>query len=90
MKTLWNHRWTWFAFFVSMAALRILTGCSNADRALWTALGSPGDIICYSGGREIYRATSTGKISTDSNGWYFRESATNKLVRVSADCVITN
>lgn len=56
------------------------------------ALGSPGHITCYSGGQVIYEGDSTGKILTEehSDGWFFMDSKTKNLVRVSGDCVIRN
>ncbi len=72
--------------------LLVLTGCTDADVAQWGALGGAGHITCYSGGKEIYKGTSTGKIATEqhSDGWYFQDAATGKLVRISGTCVIIN
>ena len=77
-------------------ALFVLTptavGCTDASMAQWNAFGSVGHITCYSGGKVIYEGTSTGKISTEehSDGWYLKDAATGKLVRVSGDCLIVN
>jgi hypothetical protein len=70
----------------------MLVGCTDAKLKQLTTLGSPGEIKCYSGGKEIYTGKSTGKIATEqgSDGWYFQEAGTNQLVRVSGDCVIRN
>lgn len=67
-------------------------GCSDTDLAQLTAIGEPGHITCYSGGQVIYEGDSTGKIETEtqSDGWKFMDSKTQRLVRVSGDCVITN
>jgi hypothetical protein len=56
-----------------------LFSCSDAELAQWSALGEEGHIVC-----------SSGKIATEdgSDGWFFKK--TNRLVRVSGDCVITN
>jgi hypothetical protein len=69
-----------------------LGGCTNADVAQLSALGSPADITCYSGGKVIYQGQSTGKVSTEnqSDGWYFEDASTHRLVRVSGQCVIKN
>ncbi len=75
----------------SAAAIAIaLGGCTNADIAQLTALGSPASITCYSGGKVIYKGMSTGKIATESqsDGWYFQDASTHELVRVSGQCVI--
>jgi hypothetical protein len=69
-----------------------LTGCTDTEKAQWSALGTEGDIVCYSGGKEIYSGRSTGKIATvrNSDGWNFKDKTTGKLIRVSGDCVIIN
>jgi uncharacterized protein YdeI (BOF family) len=66
---------------------------SNADEpAQLTAVGSPGHVVCYSGGVKFYEGDSTGKIATEkqSDGWFFQEAGSNKLVRVSGACLIKN
>jgi len=70
----------------------ITTACTDADMKQYTTLGASAEVVCYSGGKEIYRGTSTGKVSTEtqSDGWYFSEAGTGKLIRVSGDCVIKN
>jgi hypothetical protein len=69
-----------------------LAGCTDATKANWTTLGSPGDVTCYSGNMVIYQGRSTGKIQTvqNSDGWEFKDAATGKFVRVSGPCVIVN
>jgi hypothetical protein len=76
---------------IVMAAM--LSACTDADWANGcTSLGAQGHITCYSGGKVIYEGDSTGKIATtqNSDGWHFLDAKTQKLVRVSGDCVITN
>jgi hypothetical protein len=77
---------------VTVLGLLSLGACSNADMAQMGAMGSPAHIQCFSGGVLILDATSTGKVSTEneSDGWYFEDAATHRLVRVSGDCVIKN
>ena len=77
-------------FFAATVAL--LAGCTNADVAQFDALGSPGHITCYSGGKVILDDTSTGKISTErqSDGWYYQSATTKGLVRVSGQCIVRN
>lgn len=67
-------------------------GCTDAKWKKATALGSSAKVTCYSGGKVIYDGTSTGKVHTEegSDGWYFEDKATSKLIRVSGDCVIIN
>lgn len=72
--------------------LLILLGCTDARLKQYTTIGSTANVTCYSGGKIIYEGQSTGKVSTESqsDGWYFVDSKTSKLIRVSADCVIEN
>jgi hypothetical protein len=80
-------------FAILMCLFAIATaGCTDAKVSKWTSIGSPGHIKCYSGTLLIYDGVSTGKISTEkgSDGWFFKDSKTGKLVRVSSACVIEN
>lgn len=76
--------------FIIVGIALALSGCSDAAKARFGAMGESGHITCYSGGKVIYEGTSTGMIKTEeqSDGWYLNDAATNKLVRVSGDCVI--
>lgn len=67
-------------------------GCTDAKMKQFTTIGSSAHVKCYSGGTVIYDGYSTGKVTTEkgSDGWYFEDSKTNKLIRVSGDCVIEN
>jgi hypothetical protein len=69
-----------------------LIACTDTQIAQVSAIGEPGHITCYSGGQVIYEGDSTGKIATEesSDGWKFMDAATQRLVRVSGDCVIRN
>lgn len=80
------------ALYALLFATFMVAGCSDATRAKITAIGSPGEITCYSGGQVIYHGKSTGKIQTESgsDGWFFLEEGTGKLIRVSGSCVIKN
>lgn len=82
MKTIW----------IAATAVLSLAACTDAKMKQFTSLGSPGEIVCYSGALEIYRGKSTGKIATEqgSDGWFFQEEGTGKLIRVSGACVIRN
>lgn len=70
----------------------LLAACTDADMARFGALGDQGHVICYSGGKVIYEGDSTGKIQPEdhSDGWVFKDAKTNKLVRISGDCLIEN
>jgi hypothetical protein len=70
----------------------LLVGCSDAGFKQLSTIGAAGSIVCYSGGKVIYDGISTGKIATEnqSDGWFFEDAKTHKLVRVSGDCLIQN
>jgi hypothetical protein len=72
--------------------LIMLSGCTDAYKANWGALGSPADVTCYSGNITTYKGHSTGKVATTqhSDGWEFKDAATQRFVRVSGSCVILN
>jgi hypothetical protein len=75
-----------------LALVFVAAGCSDAERARLGALGSAGTVKCYSGGRLFYEGRSTGKIYSEqtSDGWFFKDANTGKLVRVSGDCLVEN
>jgi hypothetical protein len=75
-----------------LVCLLVLSGCTSAEIARGGAKFSNGKITCYSGGKEIYAGTSEGRIEPEnkSDGWYFMEANTKRLIRISGDCVIEN
>lgn len=68
-----------------------ITGCSNAHMAAISAWGKRHDVKCYSGGILIYEGYTTGKIENEehSDGYYFQDDRTGKLVVINANCLIT-
>lgn len=72
--------------------MMVLASCTDTQKAQFATLGTSSEIVCYSGGREIYRGRSTGVVQNEeqSDGWKFKDAATGTLVRVSGDCVVTN
>ena len=75
---------------VVMIVALILTGCTDGMKAKFDSFGDSRSIICYSGGIKIYEGESTGKISSEQNsdGYYFVEKGTGKLLEVSGNCVL--
>lgn len=71
-------------------ALCALNGCTDAEWSKLKSYGGRAEIECYSGTKLIYQGTSTGKInsSEQSDGYYFRDDKTGKLMEVSGNCVI--
>lgn len=75
-----------------VAVVMFAAGCTDTARSRLAALGQPGEVTCYSGGKEIYHGFSTGKVfnAQESDGYEFQEAGTNKLVRITADCIVKN
>lgn len=70
----------------------LISGCTDATYKQYTTFGTKARVTCYSGGKIIYSGASTGKVHAEkqSDGWFFEDEATNKLIRVSGDCLIVN
>ena len=66
-----------------------LFGCTDAAFEKTTNFGNSAKVKCYSGGQVIYDGESSGKISSEqgSDGYYFRDKSTGKLIEISADCL---
>ncbi|NDB85215.1 MAG: hypothetical protein EB127_21310 [Alphaproteobacteria bacterium] len=64
----------------------LFTGCTNAERAKMFALGSKHKITLYSGGI----AVTSGVIQNEerSDGYYFMDDDSHRLIRVSGNIVI--
>jgi len=65
-------------------------GCTNSDRAGLSGWGKDFRVTLYSGGTVVREWKSSGKVQSesDSDGWYFMDSDTKKLVRVSGSVVV--
>jgi hypothetical protein len=69
----------------------MLSSCKDSKIAQWNALGKQHIITLYScDGHIIKQWTSTGNVSneTQSDGWYFMDVATGKLVEITGTLVI--
>ena len=71
--------------------LPILFGCTDAQRAKIGGYGNPHHVELYSGGQKVREWVSSGKVDseTDSDGYYFNDMKTGRLIEVSGDVVIT-
>lgn len=74
---------------IAMAIVLMLAGCTDSQRASYGAFGEEATVTCYSGGSEIYKGSSTGKVMAADSGFTFRSKETNSYVRTNADCIIT-
>ena len=65
-----------------------MVGCTDAQISGLKSYGEQSTIYCYSGGKEVFRTTSTGKVlSLEGGGWAFR-SQDNKFIKTFADCFV--
>ncbi|NML34900.1 hypothetical protein [Paraburkholderia antibiotica] len=75
----------------SLIAASALQGCTDADKAQIGGFGAKFEITLYAAnGSVIKQWRSNGKVQTESHsdGWYFMDAATGKLVRVSGTVVV--
>jgi len=72
-------------------ALLLLAGCSHASRARMLSNGQDHHIIQFSGGQKVGEWTSNGRVYAEehSDGYYFEDKVTSKVVEVSGDIQIT-
>ena len=76
---------------LSIIACLCLLGCKDADKAQYHALGMRHHITLYAaGGGVIKEWTSTGNVSNEgqSDGWYFEDEKTHRLVEITGTIVI--
>lgn len=76
--------------FLLVLLLIPVLGCTSSQRASFNALGSSHRVTLYSGGKAIGSWHSRGKVhsSTQSDGYYFQDDESGKLIEVSGDVVI--
>jgi hypothetical protein len=65
--------------------------CTDATRSKLGGYGDEFKIEMYSGGQMVREWTSSGKVLSEegSDGYYFNDKNTGKLVEVSGEVVIT-
>lgn len=75
---------------ICVIACCVLGGCLDAQQAKYSAIGNNFRVTLYSGGEAVRSWHSTGMVLTEqgSDGWYFTDAKTNRLVRLSGDVVI--
>ena len=75
--------------FYLLTALVILCGCTDGVIGKLKSYGKGADIVCYSGGKMIYKGESTGKVLSEksSDGYYFVDKRTGAMMEIAADCV---
>ncbi len=79
-------------FIILSIAIIGLSSCKDSTRAQFSAMNKPHIVTLYGAtGTVISRWESTGSISNEDNsdGWYFEDAATGKLVEITGTIVIT-
>lgn len=75
---------------ILVAILVSISACSNADWAATRAWGQTHHVKQFSGGVLVGEWDTDGKINeTQSDGYYFEDKATGKIVSVSGTVQIT-
>lgn len=64
---------------------------TDASRARLTGYGDEYKVEMYSGGKMVRSWTASGKVHSEggSDGYFFNDKATGKLIEVAGDVVIT-
>ena len=76
---------------IASLAILALSGCKDSTISQFEALGSKHKISLYGAtGTLIQSWESTGNVSNEaqSDGWYFKDAATDKLVEVTGTLII--
>lgn len=78
--------------FIAITFITVFNSCTDAEREKLANFGNKFSIDMYSGGKLVRTWISSGKVSSEngSDGYYFTDAATGKLVEISGDVVITN
>lgn len=68
-------------------AIIFLSGCTDAVMGYWS-YGESQTVECYSGGKIIFSAKTTGKVFTlEGGGWAF-QTPDGRYVQTFADCFV--
>ena len=72
-------------------SLLLTIGCTDAQKSQMAGYGNKYSVEVLSGGKVVRAYISTGKVANQekSDGFYFKDSATGRLVEVSGQVIIT-
>jgi len=79
--------------YITIASIAVLTlsSCTDANIAKIGGYGGEHKVELYSGGNKVREWTSSGKVESEeaSDGYFFSDKETGKLIEVSGNVVIT-
>ena len=63
-----------YILILALAALAALSGCTDSQFGKFAVLGNSAIVTCYSGGKIIFHARSTGRVENEANsdGYFAR------------------
>ena len=76
---------------ITVIAIASLSSCKDSEISQFKSLGQPHIVTMYGcDGKVIKQWETTGSVSNEahSDGWYFEDAATHKLVEVTGPIVI--
>jgi hypothetical protein len=75
---------------LTICLVALSTGCKDASLAQFRSLGTKHRVTLYSGGKVMGTWISTGNVSNEgqSDGYYFEDNDTHKLIEVSGTVLI--
>ena len=75
---------------LAITALFSFASCTDATRAKIGGYGDEHKVEMYSGGVKVREWTSSGKVKSEENsdGYFFNDKDTGKLIEVAGDVVI--
>jgi hypothetical protein len=78
------------AMMLVCAVVILLNGCTKAERAQFGGYGNNFKVTVYSGSEAVREFKSEGKVLSEdhTDGWYFLDAKTQKLVRVSGTVIV--
>ena len=79
-----------YKFFNLIVVAYLVAGCTDAELGKFKSYGQSSHVMCYSGGKLILDAKSSGKVFSEktSDGYYFTEASSGDIIEVSADCIL--
>lgn len=78
-------------YIITSIIALFICSCTDASRARLTGYGDEYKVEMYSGGQMVRSWTSSGKVHSEegSDGYFFNDKASGKLIEVAGDVVIT-